>query len=138
MEYIQEQTRLGELANEWTALGDIGVLVGVGITAAGLLILGYIAWLKGHRLGAFLMWLVLMLGAGWLIAPTAWSEDWLNVDESTVTLWLGVAAGVSIVFGVFVTARLAKPSSWWAQRRYASEKYDRAVERFGWSRIRAR
>lgn len=137
VEYIQDQTRLGEWATEWTGDNETVLLILGGVIALALLTLGFVAWLKGRRLGALLIWLVLTAGWFWFVTPLSWTEGWA-IDESIVSLGIGVAAGVALLFGLFATLRLAKPSSWWAQRRYASEKYDQAVERHGWSRIRAR
>jgi hypothetical protein len=43
-----------------------------------------------------------------------------------------------LVISLLAAVRLAKSSSWWAQSRYRDEKYERSVERHGWTKIKAR
>ena len=138
MEDVLAESRLGGLVNEWTDLNSTVVLYLTGGLVLVLLVLGILSWMRGRKIGSVLIFLVLLVGAGWFLAPPSWFEGRLDVDEASVSLWLGIAVLVALMLGVFAMARLAKPSSWWAQRRYASEKYDRSVERYGWSRIKAR
>lgn len=138
MDYIQEETRLGELLDQWPGLSELAFLIMTGALAVVLLFAGLIAWLKGRKLSAVLIWLVFVVAVAWFLTPITWFANLVEVDEDTVSASVGIACGVAVVWGVLVDVRLAKPSSWWAQRLYTSEKYDRAVERHGWSRIRAR
>ena len=138
MDYVRDETRLGELLTDWTALSSTTLAVVSGLAVLVLLFLGTAAWSKGRKFGAVLTWLVLALSVGWFLTPVAWLSGPFDDDESVISLGLAIATGAVFVFGLIAVARLAKPSSWWAQRLYASEKYDKSVERFGWSRIRAR
>jgi hypothetical protein len=141
VDYILDETRLGLLVDDWTsrwpALGESGLLLGIGVATLSALLLSVVAWAKGRKVVAVLMWLCLVLLGLLASLPTS-ATDNLSLEWSAVGVGLLVALAVLLVVGVFVAARLATPSSWWAQRRYESEKYDRSVERHGWSRIRAR
>ena len=49
-----------------------------------------------------------------------------------------LTAVIFLAISLLGAVRLAKPSSWWAQRRYREEKYEKSVERHGWAKIKAR
>jgi hypothetical protein len=101
------------------------------------------AWLKGHRWAGVIGWL------GWVLAmlvsffPIRLLEDqpaadWLVQNFGSVGTYAAFTAVGFLVISLIAAVRLARPSSWWAQRRYRSEKYERAVERHGRARIKAR
>lgn len=141
MDYILDETRLGLLiddwASRWAGSSESGLLIALGAASLGVLILSVVAWARGRKVVAALMWLLLVVLALLALLPTSSTDD-LALDWSAVGIGLAIAVVVALVLGVVIAVRLAKPSSWWAQRRYESEKYDRSVERHGWSRIRAR
>lgn len=98
------------------------------------------AWLKGHRWAGVIGWL------GWALAilvsffPTRLqaSATWLVENIDSVQTFAAFTAVGCLAISLVPAVRLARPSSWWAQRRYRSEKYERSVERHGWARIKAR
>jgi len=101
------------------------------------------AWLKGHRWAAVIGWLGWALAMLVLFFPIRLLEDqpaadWLVENFDSVQTYVGFAAVGFLVNSLMAAIRLARPSSWWAQRRYRSEKYERAVERHGRARIKAR
>ena len=101
------------------------------------------AWLKGHRSAGVIGWL------GWVLAMLVSffpirllqekaAADWLVENFDSVGTYAAFTAVGLLVISLTAAVRLARPSSWWAQRRYRSEKYERAVERHGRARIKAR
>lgn len=136
MELIE---RLGIAAEDWVliAAGATVVLVGV--------VEGIISWLKGRKFTALLVWILLGALTILVLAPVSWTEGLLpgfenQLDADPELMRWGLIGAVALVLalGLLSSARLAKPSSWWAQRRYTSDKYDRAVERHGWAKLQAR
>lgn len=124
--------------------GELSVVIGVAVVAVSLLV-SLVAWLKGRRVFPIVVWLASLIALLLLLIPHSWFEDnlasvweWLAANSENITLWLEGAMVVGGIMCVVGAVRLAKPSSWWAQRRYGGEKYSAAVERYGWSRVRAR
>lgn len=102
-----------------------------------------VGWLKGHRWAAVIGWLGWVLAMLVLFFPIHLLEDepawvWLIENLRSVQIGASFTAVAFLVISLVADFRLAKPSSWWAQRRYRSEKYERSVERHGWARIKAR
>lgn len=122
------------------AIGDVDVvaLVVIGSVALALFIIGLVTWLKGRKVVSVLVWLVFAGSAIWTLAPASWTESLLTAEPMEIANVVVAAVGGALLIGLLYAIRLAKPASWWAQRRYSSDKYDQAVERHGWSRPRAR
>jgi hypothetical protein len=118
--------------------GDLVALSVVGSIALILIVIGVVTWLKGQTLVSFTIWLIFIVAAAWVLLPPARIESIIDADPIVVARSVAGAVLVALIIGFAFAFRLAKPSSWWAQRRYASDKYDQAVERHGWSRPRAR
>lgn len=118
--------------------GDVVALSVVGSTALVLIVIGVVTWLKGQTVVSFSVWLIFIAAAVWVLLPPARIESMIDADPIVVAQSVAGAVAAALIVGFAFAFRLAKPSSWWAQRRYASDKYDQAVERHGWSRPRAR
>lgn len=120
----------------WVAVAGM-VVLGVAVLAA------LFAWLKGYRLIPVVTWVASALGIVLLFVAQIQDAipelaDWLYENAATVLAVVGSLVAASGLADIVYAVRLAKPASWWAQRRYDSDKYDHAVDRHGWSRIRAR
>ncbi len=63
---------------------------------------------------------------------------WLVENFPSVKTVASFTAAAFLVISLLAAVRLAKSSSWWAQSRYRDEKFERYVERHGWSKIKAR
>jgi len=101
------------------------------------------AWLKGHRWSAVIGWLGWALALFALFFPIRLLEDepagvWLVENLPSVKTVASFTAVAFLVISLLAAVRLAKSSSWWAQSRYRDGKYQRSVERHGWSKIKAR
>lgn len=101
------------------------------------------AWLKGRRWAAVIGWLGWVLAVFVLFFPIRLLEDeptgvWLVENFRSVKTVASLTAVVFLVISLLAAVRLAKPSSWWAQRRYREQKYQKSVERHGWAKIKAR
>lgn len=101
------------------------------------------AWLKGRRWAALIGWLGWALAMFVLFFPIRLLEDeptdvWLVENYDSVRTAASSTAVVFLVISLVAAVRLAKPSSWWAQRRYREEKYQKSVQRHGWVKIKAR
>lgn len=133
--------QLRELS-EWNLSGVLNADLTVQLVWAGIgavtLIFGIVAWLKGRRIVAVFVWLTLVVAALRVLGLASWIDDLADEDAATVDQAIAGAVMFSALLGLIVGFRLAKPSSWWAQRRYSSDKYSRAVDRYGWSKPKAR
>lgn len=116
----------------WAVVGAVGSVVLLAV------ILGLTSWLKGRKAIAVLVWLLIGAGVTLLIIPVDTVKE--LVDASTTALaWstIGLATG-AILIGAISSYRLARPPSWWAQRRYDNDRYAAAIERHQWTRPQAR
>ena len=127
-----EQVDLDRLSDgDWvTALAAAMLSIG--------LVSGLVTWLKGRKFVAVLVW-VLLAGVTAVLAALSFgigvpaTFDGLNfVSAMTITTAGGLSAGV------VGAIRLARPSSFWAQRIYSNDQYATSVERYGWSKVRPR
>lgn len=119
-------------AGEWVLVGSVGFVLVLG------LVLGFLSWLKGRKFVAFLVWL-LLLGATLIITiPLETIQSLIETDSSSLHWALFGFAGASIGIGLITSIRLARPPSWWAQRRYDNDRYAEAIERHQWTRPQAR
>ena len=109
-----------------------GVAVGVNVVAS------IAAWLKGHTTAVVMVWIVNAITLTWLFLPDVVEQVLSDVVEAPTVVLMSAALLLALLLGTFAAVRLARPSSWWAQRRYRSEKYAEAVDRYGFTRIKAR
>ena len=121
--------------NAVTSITDVPVFVA--------LFTNVTAWLKERRWAAVIGWLGWVLAMFVLFFPIRLLEDeptgvWLVENFRSVKTVASLTAVVFLAISLLVAVRLAKPSSWWAQRRYREEKYEKSVERHGWAKIKAR
>lgn len=126
-------TSMIEVIALWGAVGTVLVALFTSVAA----------WLKGHRWSAVIGWLGWALAMFALIFPIRLLEDeaagaWLVENFRSVKTVASFTAVAFLVISLLAAVRLAKSSSWWAQSRYRDEKYERSVERHGWSKIEAR
>lgn len=118
--------------------GDTVALAVVGAVGLALIGVGLVTWLKGQTVVSFVVWLVFVAAAAWVLLPPERVDALIEAEPTVVAQSVVWAVAAALAIGLVFAFRLAKPSSWWAQRRYSSDKYDQAVERHGWSRPRAR
>ncbi|MEA1903811.1 MAG: hypothetical protein U9N56_09820 [Actinomycetota bacterium] len=117
-----------------------------GAVALGLSSLAaFFSWLKGHRTVPLFTWTASIVAILMLLFDVPTIEEflpalgeWMAANEDVILLSVGIAVLVGGIGSFLGAVRLARPSSWWAQRRYDSDKYEAAVERHGWSKIKAR
>ena len=117
---------------DWVAAGSVVfvILLGIGF--------GLSSWLKGRKFVAVLVWLLIGVCVAVLVLPLATIQDLAEVDSSTLTWSVIGVAGAAILIGLFSAVRLARPPSWWAQRRYDNDRYAEAIERHQWTRPQAK
>lgn len=117
---------------DWAVVALWASVLAVGLVS------GVIAWLKGRKVLALLAWIVLGGVAVAVLAPQSWVETVVGTDRTTASwLILGVV-GAALAIGVTASWRLAKPSSWWAQRRYDNDKYALTINRHRWTKVKAK
>ena len=109
-----------------------GVAVGINVVAS------VAAWLKGHTTAVVLIWTVNAITLAWLFVPDIVGRVVNDLVTGQFVALMAVALVLALVLGTLAAFSLARPSSWWAQRRYASDKYDESVSRYGFVRIKAR
>lgn len=119
-------------AGDWPIAGPILAALFVG------LVLGILSWLKGRKLAAILVWLLLGTAVALLALPLDTVQRLVTADPPTLN-WslLGIFVG-AMAIGLIAAIRLARPPSWWAQRRYDNDRYAEAIERHQWTRPQAR
>lgn len=116
----------------WAFVGSVGVVVVLCIS------LGLVSWLKGRKAVAILIWLLIGLSAAVLVLPLATVQTLIDTTTSALAWSVFGSAVGALVFGFVSAARLARPPSWWAQRRYDNDRYAEAIERHHWTRPQAR
>lgn len=123
-----------DAANEgdWVLVGSVGFVI---LLAIGL---GLASWLKGRKILAILVWLLVGVGVALLLLPLATIESLVETSASNLTWSLFGVVAAAMVIGLFSAVRLARPPSWWAQRRYDNDRYAKAIERHQWTRPQAR
>ncbi len=117
---------------DWVAAGSVALVILVGVT------FGMTSWLKGRKFVAILVWLLIGSCAAVLVLPLSTIQDLVEMPSSTITWSLIGVAAAAILIGFFSSVRLARPPSWWAQRRYDNDRYAEAIERHQWTRPQAR
>jgi hypothetical protein len=130
---------------EWFESGDLDQLTDGGwVTAVAAAMLscglacGLVTWLKGRKLLAVLVWVLLAGVTGSLAAFSLGAVEPTAANKTTLTSVIAIATAVGLTAGVVGAIRLAKPSSWWAQRIYTNDQYTTSMERYGWSKVRPR
>lgn len=123
-----------DAANEgdWVLVGSVTLVILLGI------VLGLASWLKGRRALAILVWILIGVGAAILLLPLPTIQGIVATSESSLTWTLIGVVVAALLIGLFSAIRLARPPSWWAQRRYDNDRYARAIERHQWTRPQAR
>jgi len=130
---------------EWFEQGDLDRLTDGGwvtaLAAAMLsigLVSGLVTWLKGRKLLAVLVW-VLLVGVTAALAALSFGVGVpATFDRSNLLSAMTITTAVGLIVGVVGATRMARPSSWWAQRIYSNDQYAMSVERYGWSKVRPR
>lgn len=117
---------------EWALVGSVAFVILLGIA------LGLASWLKGRRAVAILVWLLIGVCAVILLLPLSTIQDFFDTSTSTLTLSVIGIAAAALLVGFVSAVRLARPPSWWAQRRYDNDRYAQAIERHQWTRPQAR
>jgi len=130
---------------EWFEQGDLDRMTDGGwvtaLAAAMLsigLVSGLVTWLKGRKLLAVLVW-VLLAGVTAALAALSFGVGVpATFDRSNLLSAMTITTAVGLIVGVVGATRMARPSSWWAQRIYSNDQYAMSVERYGWSKVRPR
>ena len=116
----------------WVLVGSVGLVILLSLA------LGLASWLKGRKALAILVWLLLGVGAAILLLPLATIQGLVQVAASSLSWWLIGVMLAALGIGLFSAVRLARPPSWWAQRRYDNDRYAEAIARHQWTRPQAR
>lgn len=117
---------------DWLFVGPTGFILLLG------LVLGFVSWLKGRKFLAIFVWLLMLAGSALLALPLDTVQRIVDADSSSLHWALfGLVAG-AVGIGFITAIRLARPPSWWAQRRYDNDRYAEAIERHHWTRPQAR
>ena len=117
---------------DWLVAGPV-----IGVLLLGL-ILGFVSWLKGRKLVAMLVWALLGTAVALMVTPIETVQQLVSADTDELNYSLLGMFGVAVTFGLITAVRLARPPSWWAQRRYDNDRYAEAIERHHWTRPQAR
>ena len=117
---------------EWLLVGPMLVVLVL------TLVFGFISWLKGRRLVAILVLTLLASSVVLLLAPLSMIQELVATDSLTLNWALIGILGAGLAIGSTSAIRLARPPSWWAQRRYDNDRYAEAIERHQWTRPQAR
>ncbi len=99
---------------------------------------GFVSWLKGRSLIALLVWTLLGTATALLVVPIETIQRMVDADSLTLNWSLIGMFSAAIAIGLISAIRLARPPSWWAQRRYDNDRYAEAIERHHWTRPQAR
>jgi hypothetical protein len=116
----------------WVLVGFVGLVI---LVAIGL---GMASWLKGRKVVAILVWLLIAVGVAVLLLPVSTIQGIVETSPSNIAQALVGIAAAALVIGFISSLRLARPPSWWAQRRYDNDRYAKAIERHRWTRPQAR
>lgn len=117
---------------DWLVVAPVLALLLIG------LVLGLVSWLKGRKFLALVVWALLGIGVALLVVPLETIENLVRTDSSTLN-WSFIGISVAaMAIGLVSAVRLARPPSWWAQRRYDNDRYAEAIERHQWTRPQAR
>ena len=130
-------TELGEGIGAFLDSGEFGWVV-FGVAVGINVIASIAAWLKGHTTAVVLVWVVNAITLAWLFVPESVERVLNDVVAAPTLVLMATALLLALLLGTAAAIRLARPSSWWAQRRYRSEKYAESVDRYGFVRIKAR
>lgn len=117
---------------EWIFVGSVGVVFGVGA------VLGLISWLKGRQIVAIEVWLLLTLSGAAMLLPRTALEPRVDLDQATLSRIVVGMVAISLAAGFVSSARMARPPSWWAQRRYDNDRYAESIARHQWTRPQAK
>ena len=117
---------------EWLVAGPV-----IGVVALGL-VLGFVSWLKGRKIVAVLVWALLGVAVALMLTPLETVQQVVSADSTELVYGLLAMLGAAVAFGLITAVRLARPPSWWAQRRYDNDRYAEAIERHHWTRPQAR
>lgn len=117
---------------EWMVVAWMAGVLTVGLA------LGVVAWLKGRRPAAVVVFVLLGAGVGIALVPFSWIEERLTIDSSMAAWVLIGIVGTALLVGLVAAVRLARPPSWWAQRRYDNDTYAAAIQRHRWTRVKPR
>lgn len=117
---------------EWMVVAWMAGFLAVGLA------LGIVAWLKGRRPAAVVVLVLLGAAVGIALVPFSWIAQRLAIDSSTAGWALIGIVGTALLVGLVAAVRLARPPSWWAQRRYDNDTYAAAIERHRWTRVKPR
>ena len=117
---------------EWLVAGPVIAAVALA------LVLGFVSWLKGRKLVAVLVWALLGLASALMMTPVATIQGIVSADSTELNYGLLAILVAAVTFGLVTAIRLARPPSWWAQRRYDNDRYAQAIERHQWTRPQAR
>ena len=117
---------------DWLVAGPV-----IGVLLLGL-ILGFVSWLKGRKLVAMLVWALLGTAVALMVTPIETVQELVSAESNELNYSLLGMFGVAVTFGLITAVRLARPPSWWAQRRYDNDRYAEAIERHHWTRPQAR
>lgn len=123
-----------DAANEgdWALAGSVAFVI---LLAIGL---GLASWLKGRKALAMIVWLMIGVGTAVLLLPLSTIQSLVEISTSNLSWSVMGAAIAAVLIGLFSAVRLARPPSWWAQRRYDNDRYAEAIERHQWTRPQAR
>ena len=117
---------------DWLVAGPV-----IGVVALGL-VLGFVSWLKGRKLVAVLVWALIGTAVALMLIPLETVQQMLSADSADLNYSLLGMLAAAVTFGLITAVRLARPPSWWAQRRYDNDRYAEAIERHHWTRPQAR
>lgn len=123
-----------DAANEgdWVLVGTVVLVLLLGVG------LGLASWLKGRKALAILVWMLVGASAAILLMPLSTIQDLVEISGSNLVWSLVGIVAAALLIGFFSAVRLARPPSWWAQRRYDNDRYAEAIERHQWTRPQAR
>lgn len=119
-------------SGDWLVVAPVFALLLIG------LVLGFLSWLKGRKFLALVVWVLLGIAVALLVVPLDTIENLIRTDSSTLHWSLIGISVAAIAIGLISAVRLARPPSWWAQRRYDNDRYAEAIERHHWTRPQAR
>lgn len=95
---------------------------------------GLLAWLKGHRRSGLAGWSAWLLAMFFSFFPNhrlenevEGSSSWLVENWFLFQFVAYLLAFVGLAVSIVAAMRLARPDSWWAQRRYSAERFQRSL-----------
>lgn len=117
---------------DWMVVGPVLAVLVIGLVG------GFVSWLKGRKFVAFVVWALLAFTAALLVVPLDTIQRLVEADSPTLNWSLIGMSVATMAIGLVSAIRLARPPSWWAQRRYDNDRYAEAIERHHWTRPQAR